>query len=111
MRKFHFKKGDRKLLFKKIASNLIRDEKITTTIPKAKEIRPIVEKMVSMAKKQNLASFRNLLSKLPKSEAEKLYFEIAPRYKERKGGYLRITKTASFRKRDGAVNATIEFVK
>lgn len=111
MRKFNFERGDRKLFFKKIASNLIRDERIETTTARAKEIRPIVERMVSMGKKQTLASFRDLLSKLPKKEAEKVYFEIAPRYKERKGGYLKITKTGDFRKRDGAVKAIIEFVK
>ncbi len=81
-----------------------------TTEARAKEIRPIVERLVSHAKKQNLASLRFLLSKLPKDSAQKLYYEIAPRYKERKGGYLRILKSGVVRKRDGVKKSVIEFV-
>ena len=86
-------------------------EKIETTIARAKEIRPIVEKLLSHAKKQQLASLRLLLSRLPKDAAQKLYYEIAPKYKERNGGYLRIIKESATRKRDGAQKAIIEFVK
>jgi large subunit ribosomal protein L17 len=86
-------------------------EKIETTEPRAKEIRPLVERFVSVAKKQQLAGLRMLLSKLPKESAQKLFYEIAPRYKERAGGYLRITKEAKHRKRDAAPLAIIEFVK
>lgn len=110
-RKFHRMRGQRKLFIQGLANNLIMRERIETTVPRAKEIRPIVEKMVTVAKKQQLASLRALLSKLPKQAAQKLYFDIAPRYKERAGGYLRIIKEAKARKRDGAPLAFIEFVK
>ena len=111
MRKFHRKTGPRRSFLKGLANNLIMKEKIETTTPRAKEIRPIVERLVTIAKKQQLAGFRILLSKLPKQAAQKLYFDIAPRYKERKGGYLRITKESGARKRDAAPLAVIEFVK
>jgi large subunit ribosomal protein L17 len=111
MRKFHLKRGPRKLFFKKLAENLILKEKILTTTARAKEIRPIVERLVSIAKKQNLASFRRLLAKLPKGAAQKLYYELAPKYKDRRGGYLRIIKQAKTRKRDAAPLAKIEFIK
>ncbi|HEY4475798.1 MAG TPA: 50S ribosomal protein L17 [Candidatus Paceibacterota bacterium] len=111
MRKFHFKRGRRSLFLEKIASNLILRERIETTIARAKEIRPIVERLVTIAKKQNLAGLRRLISKLPKSSAQKLFYEIAPKYKDRKGGYLKIVKTAKTRKRDGAPLATVEFIK
>ncbi len=110
-RKFHRMRGQRRAFLKGLANNLIMREKIETTIPRAKEIRPIVERMITIAKKQQLAAFRSLLSKLPKQAAEKLYFDIALRYKARTGGYLRITKESKARKRDGAVLSIIEFVK
>ena len=111
MRKFHLKKGRRKLFFKKIASNLVLKEGIDTTVARAKEIRPIVERLITIAKKQNLASLRILYSKLPEDSAKKLYYDIAPKYKERRGGYLRIVKKSKNRKRDGAPLAHIEFIK
>jgi large subunit ribosomal protein L17 len=111
MRKFHRIKGRRIIFFRTLAGNLILREKMETTVARAKEIKPRVEKMITLAKKQNLASLRLLISKLPKKSAEKLYYDIAPKYKTRKGGYLRITKSAKFRKRDSAPMATIEFVK
>jgi large subunit ribosomal protein L17 len=85
-------------------------EKISTTEIRAKEIRPLVEKLVTLGKKQNLASLRLLISRLPKKAAQKIYYEIAPRYQSRNGGYLRIIKQGSFRKRDGGRTAVIEFV-
>ena len=85
-------------------------ERILTTEPRAKEIRPIVEKLVTIARKQRLADFRLLLKRLPKIAAAKLYYELGPRYKERHGGYTRIMKVGGFRKRDGARTATVEFV-
>lgn len=111
MRKFNRKTGPRRSFIKGLANNLIMREKIETTVPRAKEIRPIVERYVTIAKKQQLAGFRTLLSKLPKQAAEKLYFDIGRRYQERKGGYLRIIKEAKHRKRDGAALSIIEFVK
>lgn len=110
MRKFHRKTGQRRAFLKGLANNLILRGKIETTQARAKEIRPLVERLVTLAKKQQLAALRLLLSRLPKQAAEKLYFEIAPRHKDRAGGYLRIVKESKFRKRDGTLLATIEFV-
>jgi large subunit ribosomal protein L17 len=109
-RKFHRLRGKRKAFMKGLVQNLIIKEKIQTTETRAKAIRGPAEKMVTLAKKQNLASLRLLLSRLPKKAAMKLYYEVAPRYKERGGGYLRIQKLATRRKRDGAREAIIEFV-
>ena len=111
MRKFHRKAGPRRLFIQGLANNLIMKGRIETTVPRAKEIRPVVERFVTIAKKQQLNNFRLLLSRLPKQAAQKLFYEIAPRYKERAGGYLRITKEAQHRKRDAAPLAIIEFVK
>ncbi len=96
---------------KSIAANLVMRERIETTTARAKEVRPFVERLLTVAKRQNLASLRALLAKLPKDSAEKLYYDIAPRYRERRGGYLRITKRTETRKRDGVPVAVIEFVK
>lgn len=108
-RKFGRIRGRRKSFLKTLEHNLIMREKIETTQARAKEIRPLVERMVTLAKKQNVASLRLLISKLPKASATKLYYEIAPRYQSRSGGYLRIVKT-SRRMRDAAEQAVIEFV-
>ncbi|MEK7636003.1 MAG: 50S ribosomal protein L17 [Patescibacteria group bacterium] len=109
-RKFHRKKGQRKALLRGLISNLILKEKIETTEAKAKEIKPFVEKLITIAKKQNLAALRSLFSLISKKSAEKLYYLIAPRYKERRGGYLRIIKGTVRRKNDGSRMAMIEFV-
>jgi len=90
--------------------NLVMTGGMMTTPARAKEIKPKVEKMVTLAKRQNLAALRLLISRLPEDSASKLYYEIAPKYKERKGGYLRIIKTGISRKRDGAGQVRIEFV-
>lgn len=109
-RKLGLKRGPR-IAFKRIlAHNLIMKEKIRTTEARAKEIRPLVERMITYGKKQNLAGMRLLIEKLPRDAAYKIYHEIAPRYKDRKGGYTRITKQAIPRRNDGARMATIEFV-
>ncbi|MBI2025147.1 MAG: 50S ribosomal protein L17 [Candidatus Harrisonbacteria bacterium] len=110
-RKFGKKRGPRRSFLKGLANNLIMKEKIETTTSRAKEIRPLVERLVTIARKQELAGLRILLSRLPKQAAQKLYFEIGPRYKERSGGYLRITKEGKLRKRDAAQQSIIEFVK
>ena len=109
-RKLQRKRSQRKALIKGLIHNLVIKEKIETTEAKAKEIKPKTEKLITLAKKQNLASFRLLLKKLPKSSAQKLFYSIAPKYKERKGGYLRIIKKGTLRKNDGAKMAIIEFV-
>ncbi len=110
MRKFGRKRGPRKSFLKTLAHNLIMNKKMVTTEARAKELRPMVEKLVTIAKKQDLASHRLLLARLPKESANKLYYDIAPKYPDRKGGYLRILKTAAVRKRDAAKKAIIEFV-
>lgn len=111
MRKFHRITNRRRLFLKSIMHNLVMRERMETTVARAKEVRPSVERLVTLAKRQNVASLRRLLAKLPKDSAEKLYYEIAPKYKERNGGYLRIVKEAKVRKRDATPLAIIEFVK
>jgi large subunit ribosomal protein L17 len=111
MRKFHRTTSRRRLFIKSVAAGLIRQGKIETTVARAKEIRPVVERLLTIAKKQETAALRTLLARLPRAAAEKLFYEIAPRYKERKGGYLRIIKSSGARKRDGALQAVIEFVQ
>ncbi len=109
-RKFHRERGQRKALLKILIGNLIIREKIETTEAKAKEIKPLTEKFVTIAKKQDLSALRIVLSRLNKKSAQKLYYQIAPRYLERKGGYLRIIKGGKMRKNDGSKMAIIEFV-
>ena len=108
-KKFHRKKGQRKALFKSLLNNLILKEKILTTEAKAKALKSMTEKLITIAKRQNLAALKILLSRLPKKSAFKLYHEIAPRYLNRQGGYLRVIK-AMRRKKDGSRTAVIEFV-
>ena len=110
-RKFHRKTGQRTALMKGLANNLIMAERITTTEAKAKELKPEVEKLVTLAKKQDTASLRLLIARIPKQAAEKMFYEVAPKYKGRRGGYLRIVKGMEARMRDGSQMATIEFVQ
>jgi len=100
-----------KPFLKILANNLILKEKIDTTERRAKDVRPFVERLISYGKKQNLASYRLLIQKIPQAAADKVYYELAPRFKERKGGYLRFTKHTLTRKNDGAKVITVEFVK
>ena len=100
-----------KPFLKILANNLILQEKIETTENRAREVRSFVERLVSHAKKQNLAAYRLLLKKLPQASADKIYYELALRYQARPGGYLRIIKHSQARKNDGAKIVTIEFVK
>ncbi len=109
-RKFHRIKGQRNALLKALAGNLIIRGKMETTEAKAKEIKSIVEKLITLAKKNNLSTLRILLAWLPKKSAQKIFYEIAPKYKDRKGGYLRIIKSGKPRQKDGAKLAIIEFV-
>ena len=108
-RKFHRKTGPAGFI-RILASQLIMRERISTTDIRARELRPIVERLVTIAKCKKLIDLRLLLSRLPEKAAMKLYHELGPKYAERKGGYLRIVKESGFRKRDGARTATIEFV-
>ncbi len=109
-RKFGRIKGRRQSFIAGLLNNLIVEGKIKTTDARARELRPKAEKLVTVAKKQNLAALRLLTSRLPKVAAFKLYHEIAPKYQNRKGGYLRIIKMSAVRKRDAAPQAIIEFV-
>jgi len=100
----------RKALFANMAGSLIEHEQIKTTLPKAKELRPIIEKMITLAKRGDLHARRQAAAKL-KQEAyvAKLFEILGPRYKDRQGGYVRIMK-AGFRYGDMAPMAIIEFV-
>ena len=110
-RKFGREKGVRNALISSLALNLIVREKIKTTLPKAKELRPFIEKIVTNAKKGDLATRRLIIAKLSNrsKEVKKLFDKIAPKYIDRKGGYTRILKLG-IRKSDGAEMAQIEFV-
>lgn len=101
----------RKALFSNMAASLIEHEQITTTLPKAKELRPIVEKLVTLGKRGDLHARRQAASSIGSEAAAKRLFDvIAPRYATRNGGYLRIMK-AGFRHGDNAAMAVIEFVE
>ena len=109
-RKLNRSSAHRKALFKNLAAALIEHEQITTTLPKAKDLRPIIEKMITIGKKGTLHARRQLISKLPKSaDFKKIMSELPERYKERNGGYTRIIKKG-FRYGDSAPMAIIEFV-
>jgi large subunit ribosomal protein L17 len=97
-------------MFANMCASLIKHEQIVTTLPKAKELRPIVEKLVTLAKKGGLSARRQAISEMRDiSMVKKLFDVIGPRYKERAGGYTRVLK-AGFRKGDNAAQAVIEFV-
>ncbi|GAA6208752.1 MAG: 50S ribosomal protein L17 [Cognatishimia sp.] len=100
----------RKAMFANMAGSLIEHEQIKTTLPKAKELRPIVEKLITLAKKGDLHSRRNAASRLKQDKyVAKLFDVLGPRMAERNGGYIRIMK-AGFRYGDMAPMAIIEFV-
>ena len=100
----------RTAMFANMAASLIKHEQITTTLPKAKELRPFVEKLVTLGKKGDLASRRLAISRIRDVEqVGKLFDTLAPRYAERNGGYIRVLK-AGFRHGDNAPMAVIEFV-
>ena len=101
----------RKAMFSNMVGSLIEHEQIKTTLPKAKELRPIVEKMITLAKRGDLHARRLAASKLKQDTYVRKLFEVlGPRYKERKGGYVRILK-AGFRYGDMAPMAIIELVE
>ncbi len=109
-RKLNRSSAHRKALFKNLAAALIKHEQITTTLPKAKDLRPIVEKLITIGKKGSLHARRQLISKLPKTaDFNKVMKELSERYKERNGGYTRIIKKG-YRYGDSAPMAIIEFV-
>lgn len=109
-RKFGLEKDQRNALMRSLARNLINENRIKTTLAKAKELRPYVEKLVTKAKTGTIASRRVIISKIEgEAETKALFDTIAPKYKDRKGGYTRIVKLAP-RKLDAAPMAMIEFV-
>ena len=110
-RKFGRDKNQRKALLNSLALNLIIRGKIKTTEPKAKELRPFIEKLVTKAKKGDMATRRVVIAKLSNRsrEVKKLFEVIAPKYMDKKGGYTRVLKLG-VRKADGAPMAIIEFV-
>ncbi len=109
-RKLNRTSTHRTAMFANMAASLIEHEQIVTTLPKAKELRPVVEKLVTLAKKGDLASRRLAISRVRNEEMVKKLFEtIGPRYQDRHGGYTRVLK-AGFRHGDNAPVAVIEFV-
>lgn len=109
-RKLNRTSAHRKALFSNMAQALIEREQITTTLPKAKELRPIVEKLITLGKSGTLHDRRRAISKLKdESVVSKLMTTLSDRYKERQGGYIRIIK-AGFRYGDNAPMAVIELL-
>jgi len=109
-RKFHRTAEHRKAMFMNLAGALIKHEQITTTTAKAKELRPYVEKLITLAKRGGLSNRRLAQSKLmDDAQLAKLFEVLGPRYAGRNGGYTRIIK-AGIRMSDAAPIAVIEFV-
>jgi large subunit ribosomal protein L17 len=109
-RKLGKRPSHRRAMFANMAASLIKHEQIVTTLPKAKELRPVVEKLVTLAKKGGLHARRQAIAQIHDIvQVKKLFDVIAPRYVERHGGYTRIMK-AGFRYGDNAPVAVIEFV-
>jgi len=100
----------RTAMFANMAASLIKHEQIVTTLPKAKELRPFVEKLVTLAKRGDLHARRQAISHVRDvAQVGKLFATLGPRYANRNGGYLRVLK-AGFRHGDNAPMAVIEFV-
>ena len=109
-RKLNRTSEHRKALFKNMLNSLIKYEQITTTLPKAKELRPKVDKVITLGKRNNLQSKKDLFSKLQdKSSVDKLIKVLSSRYGKRNGGYSRVIK-AGYRYGDDAPMAIIELV-
>src|SRR5215467_12811963 len=109
-RKLNRKPEHRKAMFANMAAALIKHEQIVTTLPKAKDLRPIVEKLITLGKRGDLHARRQAVSQIRDLPMVKKLFDVlGPRYKDRKGGYTRVLK-AGFRYGDSAPVAVIEFV-
>jgi len=109
-RKLNRTASHRKAMFANMAAALIKHEQIVTTLPKAKELRPVVEKLVTLAKRGDLHARRQAIAEMRDvAMVRKLFETIGPRYSDRDGGYTRIMK-AGFRYGDSAPVAVIEFV-
>jgi large subunit ribosomal protein L17 len=109
-RKFNRTAEHRKAMFENMAASLIKHEQIVTTLPKAKDLRPIVEKLVTLGKRGDLHARRQAIATLQdETIVKKLFDVLATRYKDRQGGYTRVLK-AGFRHGDSAPIGVIEFV-
>ena len=109
-RKFNRTKEHRKAMFKNLAQALIKNEQIKTTLPKAKDLRPVVEKLITLAKRGGLHCRRQAISQLQDQDVvKKLMDSMGSRFASRQGGYTRIVRTG-FRYGDNAPMAIIEFV-
>ena len=109
-RRFNRTAPHRTAMFANMSAALIKHEQIVTTLPKAKDLRPVVEKLISLAKKGGLHARRQAMSQVrDETQVKKLFDILGARYKERNGGYIRIMK-AGFRHGDSAPMAVIEFV-
>lgn len=110
-RKLGRKSGHRTALFRNQAAALIKHEQILTTLPKAKELRPYIEKLITLAKRGGLSNRRLAMSRLgDETQLKKLFDTLAERYNDREGGYTRVIK-AGYRASDAAQMAIIEFVE
>jgi len=109
-RKLNRTSEHRKALFKNMLNSLIKYEQITTTLPKAKELKPKIDKVITLGKKNNLQSKKNLFAELQsQSSVDKLLNTLSQRYEKRKGGYCRVMR-AGYRYGDDAPLAVIELV-
>jgi len=109
-RKLNKTSEHRKAMFQNMVNSLIKYEQITTTLPKAKELKPIIDKVITLSKKKSLQSKKNLFSKLQsKTSVDKLLNTLSTRYTKRNGGYCRVLR-AGFRYGDDAPMAVIELV-
>jgi large subunit ribosomal protein L17 len=109
-RRFNRTHEHRKAMFANLSQALIKHEQIVTTLPKAKDLRPVVEKLVTLGKRGDLHARRQAIAEIKDADLVKKLFEVlAPRYKDRHGGYTRVLK-AGFRFGDNAPMAVIEFV-
>ena len=109
-RKLNRTSAHRKAMFANMSAALIKHEQIVTTLPKAKELRPIVEKLITLGKRGDLHARRQAISQIRDVVmVRKLFDVLGPRYKDRHGGYCRVLK-AGFRFGDNAPMAVIEFV-
>ena len=109
-RRFNRTSSHRKAMFANLASALIKHEQIVTTLPKAKDLRPVVEKIITLGKRGDLHARRQAIAQIKDVALVRKVFDVlAPRYKDRNGGYCRVLK-AGFRYGDNAPMAVIEFV-
>ena len=110
-RRFNRTAAHRTAMFANMSAALIKHEQIVTTLPKAKDLRPVVEKLITLAKKGGLHARRQAMAEVrDETQVKKLFDVLASRYKDRQGGYLRIMK-AGFRYGDSAPMAVIELVE